>query len=91
MKKIPEEAKLYNRQHSVEVKMALDALRQYVIGLEAVNDRRKWPCEHCVMEDVCLELFGKCCPVVFEYHRNATTNEITCVAPGMKQESGDEE
>lgn len=90
MNEIPEEAKLYNRRHSVEVKVALDVLRQYVIGLDAVNDRRKYPCDYCIMEDVCLELFGKCCPAVFEYRRNATTDEIICVAPGYKQETEDE-
>ena len=30
------------------------------------------------MKDVCFELFGKCCPIVFSYHRDATTDEITC-------------
>lgn len=90
MKEIPEEAKLYNKRHSVEVKVALDVLRQYVIGLDAVNDRRKYPCDYCIMEDVCFELFGKCCPTVFDYHRNATTDEIICVAPGYKQETEDE-
>lgn len=83
MKEIPEATKAYNKRHSVEVKVALDVLRQYVIGLDSVKGRHKYPCDYCIMEDVCFELFGKCCPTVFEYHRNAATDEITCVTPGM--------
>ena len=37
MKEIPEATKAYNRRHSVEVKVALDVLRQYVIGLDKEN------------------------------------------------------
>lgn len=81
--KYPEEIKAYNKRHGIEVKVALDVLRQYVIGLDSVKDRREYPCDYCIMENVCFELFGKCCPTVFEYHRNAATDEITCVAPGM--------
>lgn len=78
MKEIPEATKAYNRRHSVEVKAALDVLRQYVIGLDNVDDGHDWPCDYCIMKDVCLNLFGKCCPAVFSYHRDATTDEITC-------------
>ena len=81
--KYPEEVRAYNRRHGVEVKVALDVLRQYVIGLDNVKDRNKYPCDYCIMENVCFELFGKCCPTVFEYRRDAATDEITCVAPSM--------
>lgn len=81
--KYPEEIKAYNKRHSVEVKVALDVLRQYVIGLDSVKDHHKYPCDYCIMKNVCFELFGKCCPTVFEYHRDAATDEITCVTPGM--------
>lgn len=77
-----EETKAYNKRHSIEVKVALDVLRQYVIGLDNVKDHRKYTCDYCIMQDVCFELFGACCPVVFEYHRDATTDEITCVQHG---------
>ena len=79
--KYPEEVKVYNNRYGIEVKVALDVLRQYVIGLDNVKDHRKHPCDYCIMENVCFELFGKCCPTVFEYHRDATTDEITCVTP----------
>ena len=82
--KYPEEVKAYNKRHSVEVKVALDVLRQYVIGLDGVKDRHKYLCDYCIMENVCLELFSNCCPNVFEYHKNAATDEITCVTPGME-------
>lgn len=78
MKEIPEATKAYNKRHSVEVKVALDVLRQYVIGLDKVNDSHDYICDCCVMRVVCFELFGKCCPAVFSYHRDATTDEITC-------------
>lgn len=78
-----EETKAYNKRHSIEVKVALDVLRQYVIGLDNVKDHRKYTCDYCIMQDVCFELFGACCPVVFEYHRDAATDEITCVTPSM--------
>ena len=78
MKEIPEETKAYNKRHSVEVKVALDVLRQYVFGLDEVEGRISDYCDHCIMKDVCFELFGKCCPAVFSYHRDATTDEITC-------------
>ena len=81
--KYPEEVKAYNKRHGVEVKVALDVLRQYVVGLNNVKGQHECPCDYCIMENVCFELFGKCCPTVFEYRRDATTNEITCVAPGM--------
>lgn len=90
MKKIPEEAKLYNRRHSAEVKVALDVLRQYAIGINALDDGHTWPCQYCLMKDVCLNLFSCCCPAVFEYHRDAITNEITCVRPDSEQETEDE-
>lgn len=83
MKEIPEATKAYNKRHSVEVKVALDVLRQYVIGLDKVEENLTYHCDHCIMKDVCFELFGKCCPIVFSYHRDATTDEITCVKPGM--------
>lgn len=78
-----EEAKAYNRRHGIEVKVALDVLRQYVVGLDNVKGRREYPCDYCIMENVCFELFGKCCPTVFEYRRDAATDEITCVTPSM--------
>lgn len=78
MKEIPEATKAYNKQHSVEVKVALDVLRQYVIGLDNVEENLTYHCDHCIMKDVCFELFGKCCPIVFSYHRDAATDEITC-------------
>lgn len=78
MKKIPEATKAYNKRHSVEVKVALDVLRQYVIGLDDVNDIHDYLCDHCIIKDVCFELFGKCCPAVFSYRRDAATDEITC-------------
>lgn len=81
--KYPEEAKAYNRRHGVEVKVALDVLRQYVIGLDSVKGQHEYPCDYCIIKDVCFELFGACCPTVFEYHRDAATDEITCVRPGM--------
>lgn len=81
--KYPEEAKAYNRRHGVEVKVALDVLRQYVIGLDSVKGQHEYPCDYCIIKDVCFELFGACCPTVFEYHRDAATDEITCVTPSM--------
>lgn len=81
--KYPEEVKAYNKRHGIEVKVALDVLRQYVVGLNGVKGQHEYPCDYCIMENVCFELFGKCCPTVFEYHRNAATDEITCVQPGM--------
>lgn len=81
--KYPEEVKAYNKRHGIEVKVALDVLRQYVVGLNGVKGKHEYPCDYCIMKNVCFELFGKCCPTVFEYHRNAATDEITCVRPGM--------
>ena len=81
--KYPEEIKAYNKRHGIEVKVALDVLRQYVIGLDNVKGQYEYPCDYCIMENVCFELFGKCCPTVFEYHRDAATDEITCVTPSM--------
>lgn len=78
MKGIPEATKAYNKRHSVEVKVALDVLRQYVIGLYKVEENPAYPCDYCIMKDVCFELFSKCCPAVFSYHRDAATDEITC-------------
>lgn len=78
MNEIPEATKAYNKRHSVEVKVALDVLRQYVIGLDNVDDGHDCPCDYCIMKDVCLNLFGKCCPTVFSYRRDAATDEITC-------------
>lgn len=56
--KYPEEIKAYNKRHSVEVKVALDVLRQYVIGLDSVKDRHEYPCDYCIMENVCFELLA---------------------------------
>ena len=81
--KYPEEVKAYNKRHGIEVKVALDVLRQYVIGLDNVKGQHEYPCDYCIMENVCFELFGKCCPTVFEYHRDAATDKITCVTPSM--------
>ena len=81
--KYPEKVKAYNKRHGTEVKVALDVLRQYVIGLDGVKGQHEYPCDYCIMENVCFELFGKCCPTVFEYHRDAITGEITCVTPSM--------
>lgn len=78
MKEVPEATKAYNRRHSVEVKVALDVLRQYVIVLNNIGDSPNCPCDYCIMDDVCFKLFGKCCPVIFDYHRDATTDEISC-------------
>lgn len=74
--KYPEEVKAYNKRHGVEVKVALDVLRQYVVGINGVKGKHEYPCDYCIMKDVCFELFGKCCPAVFEYHRNAAMDEM---------------
>lgn len=79
----PEKVKAYNKRHGIEVKVALDVLRQYIIGLDGVKGQHEYPCDYCIMENVCFELFGKCCPTVFEYYRDAATDEITCVTPSM--------
>ena len=82
--KYPEEVKAYNKRHSVEVKVALDVLRQYVVGLNNVTGACDCPCDYCIMRDVCFNLFGKCCAAIFEYHRDATTDEISCSLVGQE-------
>lgn len=78
MSEMPEATRKYNKRHGVEVKFAIDVLRRYVSGLDKINPDKPRLCDYCIMRDVCFNLFGKCCPLVFEYHRDATTDEISC-------------